>query len=453
MGMATTTCWEPIRRESYFDGEVVGFYGSAAGLRETIFFANRTSQPPAIDGDFGDWEPTARFALDRTSAETSHGELPAPADSAASVRAKWDLLNLYLAVHVSDDVIVNDSSDVWRDDEIELAFYAVYDGNPAGGDTHQYTINADGRITDFSLPNPPIEAVAVPVAGGWNVEVKIPVTHLYGLYTHLYEGALLAFDVGLHDDDDGGDWDSYLIWQGSSTATNGEAFGTMRLVVPGAPLPPTPTPTATPPSTPTPTRTLTPTPTITPTPTLTSTPTATPGPWPDLSTSYKTAWPPAVAYGHPIDYALYLSNTGGRDGQITLIDVPPLPYVPGTAWGGLWWDPATQSLRWQGTVRVGIINAFGYRLAGPSACVPPGTVYTNTLTIDDGYHPPFVRSAQVVVEPGPTPVATCTPRGYANAHCNRHGDAHRDGDCDNCANDNATPRRHRLQSTRIATCR
>ena len=116
-----------------------------------------------------------------------------------------------------------------------------------------------------------------------------------------------------------------------------------------------------------------------------------------------------MAYGHPIDYTLYLSNTGARDGQITLIDVPPLPYVSGTAWGGLWWDPATQTLRWQGTVRAGIITAFGYRLSGPSACVPPGTVYTNTLTIDDGYHPPFVRSAQVFIEPGPTPVASCTP--------------------------------------------
>ena len=114
-------------------------------------------------------------------------------------------------------------------------------------------------------------------------------------------------------------------------------------------------------------------------------------------------------YEHPIDYTLYLSNTGSRDGQITLIDVPPLPYVSGTAWGGLWWDPATQSLHWQGTVRAGIITAFGYRLAGPSACVPPGTVYTNTLTIDDGYHPPFVRSAQVVIAAGPTPWASCTP--------------------------------------------
>ena len=48
-----------------------------------------------------------------------------------------------------DDAIVNDSSDVWRDDEIELAFVDAWDGNPADGDTHQYTVNADGRITDF----------------------------------------------------------------------------------------------------------------------------------------------------------------------------------------------------------------------------------------------------------------------------------------------------------------
>ena len=57
----------------------------------------------------------------------------------------------------------------------------------------------------------------------------------------------------------------------------------------------------------------------------------------------------------------------------------------------------------------GEVRLFGYSLTAPSVCVPPGTAYTNTLTIDDGYHPPFVRSVQVVVEPGPTPVASCTP--------------------------------------------
>ena len=92
-----------------------------------------------------------------------------------------------------------------------------------------------------------------------------------------------------------------------------------------------------------------------------------------------------------------------------LVDVPPLPYRPNFVWGGLWWDDSTQTLRWQGRLQAGEMHYFGYSLTGPSVCVPPGTVYTNTLTIDDGYHPVFVRRAQVAVEPGPTPVASCTP--------------------------------------------
>ena len=230
------------------------YYGTAAGLRGTRVLAERTSQPPTIDGNFGDWEPAAGFTLDRSSAEAISGVSPAPQDSAATVRARWDTQNLYLAIHVADDVIVNDSSDFWRDDEIELAFYAVYDGNPAGGDTHQYTINADGRVTDLGQPNPPIQAIALPVAGGWNVEVRIPASHLYGNSTPLAGDTALAFNIGLHDDDDGGNWDSFLVWQGSSTI-GGEGFGTMRLIGSGAPLPPTSTPTATPTST----RTATPT--------------------------------------------------------------------------------------------------------------------------------------------------------------------------------------------------
>ncbi len=387
------------------------FHGNAAGLREIRLLSRHTGQPPTIDGDLGDWATTARFAVDLSSAETSLGTPPTPQDAAATVRTTWDADNLYLAVHVSDDIVVDDSTNVWDDDEIELAFYAIYDGNPAGGDTHQYTINADGRVTDFGQPNPPIQAATGIVPGGWDAEVRIPAAHLYGQAAQLAAGARLAFNLGLHDDDDGGDWDSYLIWQGASTATRGDDFGDMVLTIPGVPLPPTPTPTTTPTSTATPfvTRTPTRTPTVTPTPTPTSTPTATPGPWPDLSTSYKSAWPAVVSYDQPIVYSIWLRNTGGSGGQVAFIDMPPLPYAPGTAWGGLAWDPATQSLRWQGTMAAGEIRLFGYTLTGPSACVAPGTVYTNTLLVDDGISPLFTRSVEVVVAAGPTPVASCSP--------------------------------------------
>ncbi len=255
------------------------FYSTAAGLRETSLLSRQTSQPPVIDGDLGDWQPAAQFTLDRSSAETIQRAVPDPQDAAATVRTTWDADNLYLAIEVADDVIVNDSPDVWRDDEIELAFYAVYDGSPAGGDTHQYTINADGRVTDFGDPALPvdIEAAVRIVPGGWVAEVRIPGTSLFGRNTPFAAGMPLAFNLGLHDDDDGGDWDSYLIWQGDST-TSGQGFGEMLLISPGVATLPTvtPTPTATPTRTPIPTRT--PTPTRIPTPT----PTATPTPLPPL---------------------------------------------------------------------------------------------------------------------------------------------------------------------------
>ena len=119
------------RRIGYLsDPQTLAFYGTAAGLRETRVLTRHTVQPPAIDGNLSDWAPAAGFTLDRTSAETLSGLAPQPDDASASLRTAWTLTDLYLALHVADDVIVNDSGDVWRDDEVELAFYAVLRRQP-----------------------------------------------------------------------------------------------------------------------------------------------------------------------------------------------------------------------------------------------------------------------------------------------------------------------------------
>ena len=224
-----------------------------------------TDQPPTVDGNLGDWGQWSPLVLNRDTAfyvatQPPGSPPPTPADNSAELHALWTGTNLYFAIFVRDDAIVNDSTDVWRDDEIELAFVGAWDGNPAGGDTHQYTVNADGRITDFGQAIPPIQAAAVPVTGGWNVEVRIPATHLFGLNAPLTAGKTMAFDLGLHDDDDGGNWDSHMIWAGDSTCYH--AGGLLRLDDVVAPTPlPTSTPTATHTATPTstPTRTATPT--------------------------------------------------------------------------------------------------------------------------------------------------------------------------------------------------
>ena len=194
--------------------------------------ALRTSQPPAIDGDLGDWGSWQPLVLSRDTAaiiatQPTGSPPPSVSDNSAELRAVWTATDLYFAIHVRDDRIFNDSLQVWKDDEIELAFVGAYDGLASGGDTHQYTFNPDGRITDFGQPNPPIQAAAVEVPGGWNVEVRIPHTHLLGLYQLLYAGRTITFDIGLRDDDDGGDWESYMVRAG--TGTSYQARGVLRL--------------------------------------------------------------------------------------------------------------------------------------------------------------------------------------------------------------------------------
>ncbi|MGC8837646.1 MAG: hypothetical protein ACP5UM_04430, partial [Anaerolineae bacterium] len=72
---------------------------------------------------------------------------------------------------------------------------------------------------------------------------------------------------GLHDDDDGGVWDSYLVWEGRNTNTSDATYGHLFLTGSASWATPTPgpTPTATPTRTPTATSGPTATPTATPT--------------------------------------------------------------------------------------------------------------------------------------------------------------------------------------------
>ena len=274
----------PITAGAYNEGPVNntdGFF-TRLSLDTPCVSALRTNQPPQIDGDLSDWGSWQPLFLSRDTAATIVAQPvgsppPSVADNSAELWAAWTATDLYFAIHVRDDTIVNDSPQVWKDDEIELAFVGAYDSIASGGDSHQYTFNPDGRITDFGQANPPIQAAAVAVSGGWNVEVRIPHTHLFGLYQLLYAGRTITFDIGLRDDDDGGDWDSYMVRAGNGTSY--QAQGVLRLdsnhIMPIPPPTRTPTATSTSTSTPTATRTPTRTPTITPTSTTTPTPSRT----------------------------------------------------------------------------------------------------------------------------------------------------------------------------------
>ena len=190
--------------------------------------------PPEIDGDFDDWNLNAGVLLDATTASTvrpTDVPPPAPADNSARIWAAWDNSVLYIAARVWDDVLVSDSSAVWHDDELEFGFDTALDGE-FGPDDHQITVNADGRVTDLGsiyLDDTELPRAIQVLSDGYQVEMAIPLAILeppgWGA------GWTAGFNIGLHDDDDGGNWDHYLIWQGSSTNSQAGDFG--RLVLEG----------------------------------------------------------------------------------------------------------------------------------------------------------------------------------------------------------------------------
>jgi len=262
---------------------------------------------PTIDGDLGEWAALPAVLLDLTTADFVHlREIPDAEDASALLRSGWDNDFLYFAVEIQDDILVADSIEIWRDDGIELGIDGLQDHIERGVDDHQFTLNLDGRVADFGDPTDAVIAITRTKSGGWALEVAVTAEGLGA--GPLNVGKALGFTFGLHDDDDGGDWESYLIWKGASTNDSSPEYGTLLLQdEPGDPVISTPTPTATrtPTATPTHTPTATPvltetptstpthtpsaTPTHTPTATATDTPTATP-----LPTSTPTLMPTAT---------------------------------------------------------------------------------------------------------------------------------------------------------------
>lgn len=242
--------------------------------------ASRVAQPPVIDGNLGDWWLDGGTLLNVETADFVHPRSsPDPADPNARFWAAWDADNLYLAAWVWDGEKVADSEDIWEDDGLEFAIDGAGDSSFVGVDDHQITIALDGRVKDWGITELPLVARAVRItSGGYVLEMALP---REVLQPPVWEaGHSPRFTVGLHDDDDGGTWEAYLVWEGSSTTDAVDQFGSLVL---SDSVWPTPTPVPSPSFTATPTATadgsLTPTPgaTSTPTPTgeVSATPTAT----------------------------------------------------------------------------------------------------------------------------------------------------------------------------------
>ena len=194
-----------------------------------MLYAHPAAQPPTIDGNLAEWTLDEGAWLSINTADfVDPRSVPQPADGSARIWAAWDTNKLYLAVRVWDDAMVADSADIWRDDGLEFAIDGAQDGSFSGVDDHQITVAIDGRVTDQgTLPLGQVARAIRPIAGGYIMEVAVPASVIQAPAWGL--DSVFGFTIGFHDDDDGGDWDSYLIWEGTSTISDAQGFGLLTM--------------------------------------------------------------------------------------------------------------------------------------------------------------------------------------------------------------------------------
>jgi len=175
----------------------------------TTWAIQRAELLPALDGDVTDWNGQPTLALSRYTAAVIEGTVPEPADALATLQMAWDADDLYLAVHVRDDVIRAGSPDGTADDGILLALLPDAGGPDASPRNHLFRITADGRQFERGAPIAAFTVATATVPTGYNLEVHIPRAALG--WDPLAAYLTLPFNLALVDVDAAG-VESQLTW-------------------------------------------------------------------------------------------------------------------------------------------------------------------------------------------------------------------------------------------------
>ncbi|MEM7129527.1 MAG: sugar-binding protein, partial [Chloroflexota bacterium] len=176
-----------------------------------------TLTSPTIDGAIDEiWQSANRYDLTNQLL----GDSPlASSNLSASFRSLYDANKLYFLIEVVDDVKINDSEENPNfDDTVEI----YLDGNFSRGLAYD---NLDDRVTLFrwddsephaSSLSPPLpnglESAIVDTSTGYRVEVAFPFSQIR---IKPMPGYQFGLDVHALDDDDGGDKDNKLAWNGT----------------------------------------------------------------------------------------------------------------------------------------------------------------------------------------------------------------------------------------------
>ena len=238
-----------------------------------LMIARYTKTPPVIDGVFSlsEWGAAIPVYVEGTSSPaTPPGVVPniglpylfppdSPADSSFRIYTLYDNNNLYVAVDVTDDIVICDGPVPYLDDDVEI----MIDGDRQPGDVQMAelcgpnnpncpnpVVNNEGfklttSVCNQSLTDPSNNPTIVweSRAGlrphGFVVEFRIPLSSINTIDTSWFSnpfpgvgfrspqpGDIIGFNVAVGDDDNGGPsylrgspaphTDSFTAWDGRS---------------------------------------------------------------------------------------------------------------------------------------------------------------------------------------------------------------------------------------------
>ncbi|WP_299254182.1 glycosyl hydrolase family 8, partial [uncultured Cytophaga sp.] len=177
----------------------------------------KVSTPVAVDGTIDDvWNNAS--VLPAAAANLLSGTITNTADLSGNFKALWDDTYLYILADITDDTKVNESTNAYDDDGVEVYVDINNDKSTTYGTNDvQYTFGWNDGTTVNTLPAGRsvvgITYTAVARAGGYIIEARIPWTTLQGSPVI---GQLVGVDFMINDDDDNGARDAKLAWNATT---------------------------------------------------------------------------------------------------------------------------------------------------------------------------------------------------------------------------------------------
>jgi len=172
------------------------------------------AKKPEIDGIKDDVYSTTTYGIELVTA----GTISSSSDLAARWSGVYDNDAIYIFVDIADDKLVSDnvSADFYKDDGVE--FFIDADNskdNTYGTNDFAFNVQWNSLIVREEKHNATagVTFKLLKSSKGYTAEIQIPWSTLKGIPA----GKLIGLEVQLNDDDDGGERDTELNWNTSTT--------------------------------------------------------------------------------------------------------------------------------------------------------------------------------------------------------------------------------------------